>query len=58
MGQNYLHGIKGVQINALMSATAWNFKKNMEILTEKSKRLFCAIFFNCLFQKNLHLNAA
>jgi IS5 family transposase len=52
MGQNYLHGIKGIQINALMSATAWNFKKKMEILTEKAKRLFCAIFFNCFFKKN------
>ncbi|MDR0754087.1 MAG: hypothetical protein LBF04_01730 [Prevotellaceae bacterium] len=27
MAQNYLHGVNGVQINALMSATAWNLKK-------------------------------
>ena len=27
MAQNYLWGEKGIQINALMAATAWNLKK-------------------------------
>lgn len=35
MGQNYLLGEKGIQINAFMAATAWNLKKMMEILKEK-----------------------
>ena len=45
MAQNYLWGEKGIQINALMAATAWNLKKYMEILVEKSKRLFVSIFY-------------
>jgi IS5 family transposase len=44
MAQNYLWGEKGIQINALMAATAWNLKKYMEILVKKSKRLFVSIF--------------
>jgi IS5 family transposase len=44
MAQNYLWGEKGIQINALMAATAWNLKKYMELLVEKSKRLFMSIF--------------
>jgi len=32
--QNYLLGKKGVQINAFMTATAWNLKKLMEKLKE------------------------
>jgi IS5 family transposase len=44
MAQNYLWGEKGIQINALMTATAWNLKKYMEILVEKFKRLFVSIF--------------
>ena len=44
MAQNYLWGEKGIQVNALMAATAWNLKKYMEILVEKSKRLFLSIF--------------
>jgi len=43
MAQNYLHGQKGIQINALMSACAWNLKKYMELLAEKAKQLFMAI---------------
>jgi len=27
MEQNYLHGDKSPKINALLAATAWNFKK-------------------------------
>ena len=44
MAQNYLWNEKGIQINALMAATAWNLKKYMEILVEKTKRLFVSIF--------------
>jgi len=44
MAQNYLWSEKGIQINALMAATAWNLKKYMELLVEKSKRLFVSIF--------------
>ena len=44
MAQNYLWGEKGIQINAFMVATAWNLKKYMELLVEKSKRLFVSIF--------------
>ena len=44
MAQNYLHGKDGVQINALMSACAWNLKKYMEHMTEKAKLLFRLIF--------------
>jgi hypothetical protein len=36
---------KGFKINAFMSATAWNLKKMMEILSEKVKRLFRTVFF-------------
>jgi IS5 family transposase len=52
MGQNYLHGIKGIQINALMSATAWNFKKKMEILKKKPNDFFVQ-FFQLLFSKKI-----
>ncbi|MCL2098226.1 MAG: transposase [Bacteroidales bacterium] len=44
LAQNYLQGEQGIQINALMAATAWNLKKLMEILKEKAKRLFRLIF--------------
>jgi IS5 family transposase len=44
LAQNYLHGEKGIQINVFMAATAWNLKKKMEILVEKSKRIFVYIF--------------
>ncbi|MDR0754528.1 MAG: transposase [Prevotellaceae bacterium] len=46
MAQNYLHGVNGVQINALMSATAWNWKKKMEMLKGKNfSNYFSLIFF-------------
>ena len=41
MEQNYLWGEKGVQINAIMAATAWNLKKMMEKLEEEF------LFFHC-----------
>ena len=34
MAQNYFMGETGPQINALLSATAWNMKKMMEILKQ------------------------
>jgi IS5 family transposase len=49
MSQNYLHGEKGIQINALMSASAWNLKKLMEVLKEKVGRLFCLFFQNAFY---------
>src|SRR5215469_9253251 len=44
MQQNYLWGEKGIQINALMAATTWNFKKMMEKLKEKILQLFFQLF--------------
>jgi len=58
MAQNYLWGEKGVQINALMSACAWNLKKYMEILSEKAKRLFASIVPRWVFPQFTYLNAA
>lgn len=48
MGQNYLLGEKGIQINALMAATAWNLKKFMEKLKEN--------FWNYIFRIFLRSN--
>jgi IS5 family transposase len=45
--QNYLLGEKGVQINALMAATAWNLKKMMERLRES----FLLFVFQRFFPK-------
>ena len=45
MSQNYLHGEVGIQINALMSCTAWNLKKLMSKLNEKAARLFMRLFY-------------
>jgi IS5 family transposase len=45
MQQNYLWGDKGVQINALMAATAWNMKKMMEKLKEKIWQFILRLFF-------------
>lgn len=39
LAQNYFMGETGPQINALLSATAWNLKKMMDIL--KQKIIFC-----------------
>ena len=44
MGQNYLHGEKGIQINALLAATAWNLKKLMEKLKDNFLFLFFRYF--------------
>ena len=48
MQQNYLWGEKGIQINALMAATAWNLKKMME----KLKESFLHFIFRLLFSHN------
>ena len=45
MQQNYLWSEKGVQINALMAATAWNMKKMMEKLKEKNWQFIFRLFF-------------
>jgi len=45
MGQNYLWGENGVQINALMAATAWNLKKMMEKLKAKIFQIIFRLFF-------------
>jgi len=45
MQQNYLWSEKGVQINALMAATAWNMKKMMEKLKEKIWQFIFRLFF-------------
>jgi IS5 family transposase len=46
--RNYLWGEKGVQINALLAATAWNWKKMMEKL--KGKMLW--LIFRFIFGEN------
>jgi IS5 family transposase len=51
MAQNYLWGEAGVQINALMAATAWNLKKMMEKLKEKIWQFIVRLFLN----QNLYL---
>ena len=45
MQQNYLLGENGLQINALMAATAWNLKKLMEKLKEKILQIIFRLFF-------------
>ena len=50
MQQNYLWGEKGTQINALMAAMAWNFKK----MTEKLKDKALQIIFRLFFPKSLY----
>jgi transposase, IS5 family len=38
LAQNYFQGEIGPQMNAFLSATAWNLKKMMEILKDKAKK--------------------
>ena len=54
MAQNYLSGTKGIQINALMAATAWNLKKMMQ----KLKNKFLCFIFKWLFSQNLYYSAS
>jgi hypothetical protein len=44
MAQNYLSDQKGIQINALMVATAWNLKKKMNNSSRHSKKKMQFIF--------------
>jgi IS5 family transposase len=58
LAQNYLLDEIGIQINALMAATAWNLKKMMEKLKEKVKRLFRLIFIRCFCPEFYYLATA
>lgn len=50
LAQNYFLGESGPQINALLSATAWNLKKMMQILKDDIKN--CLLhFYQMLFLK-------
>jgi len=44
LAQNYFLGEEGPQINALLTATAWNLKKMMEILKQKIIFYFFQIY--------------
>ena len=52
MAQNYLLGEKGIQINALMAATAWNLKKMMKKLREEFLYFIFRVIFQPLFPSN------
>ena len=52
LAQNYFLGETGPQINALLSATAWNMKKMMEILKEKIFFYFSNLI-RLLFNRNI-----
>jgi len=58
LAQNYLLDENGIQINALMAATAWNLKKLMEILKEKTKKLFRLFFIRWLVPEYPYLTVA
>ncbi|MDR2120672.1 MAG: hypothetical protein LBP64_07335, partial [Tannerella sp.] len=45
MLENYFWGAVGVQINALMSSTAWNLEKMMQKLKEELLRIIFRLFF-------------
>jgi IS5 family transposase len=45
MLENYCWGVVGVQINALMSGTAWNLKKMMQKLKEEFLLIIFRLFF-------------
>ena len=54
LAQNYFLGETGPQINALLSATAWNMKKMMEILKQEFVLCFYQIqiilFYNAILK--------
>lgn len=54
MEQNYLLGEKGIQINALMAATAWNLKK----MIEKLKYEFLCFLSKITIRQNFYYSAA
>jgi len=48
MEQNYLMGEKGIQIDALLAAPAWNLKKMIDYLVskrEKSQHVVIVFFY-------------
>jgi len=49
MGQNYVSGRQSPQMNALLSAAAWNLKKLMEQLIENGKKRIFALLDKFLF---------
>jgi len=49
MGQNYLNSDKSPNINALLAAAGWNFKKLMEKIKKKSKNFFFEILQQLFF---------
>jgi len=49
MGQNYLSGKQSPQMNAFLSAAAWNLKKLMEQLIENGKKRIFAFLEKLLF---------
>ena len=49
---------KRTKWNALMAATAWNLKKLMEILKEKTKQFFRHIFIRHFFIEYTYCAAA
>ena len=53
MAQNYLWGEIGGEINALMSACAWNLKKKMEKLKESFWELILQLCFPRVVWKNV-----
>jgi IS5 family transposase len=56
--QNYLLKESGIQINPLLSCTAWNLKKLMAVLGKWAARLFARLFFRSIFPYFLGLLAA
>lgn len=52
MAQNYLSGEKGMQINALLAASAWNLKKMMQKLKEEFLRLLFRLLLQPFFLSN------
>ncbi|MDR1552640.1 MAG: hypothetical protein LBS69_04150 [Prevotellaceae bacterium] len=49
MEQNYFGCEAGIQIDTLMSATAWNLKKMMEKLKAKFLQIIFRLFFRKIF---------
>jgi IS5 family transposase len=58
MGQNYLHGEVGIQMNAFMSCTAWNLKKLMWVLGKQAVRLFARFFYRPILHDLLGFSVA
>jgi hypothetical protein len=56
--QDYLLDEKGIQINALMAATAWNLKKLMEELKQKVKHFFRLVCIRCFLPEYFLIEGA